>query len=226
MSAKPKRLTLAFYNLDNGRPDAVVNKEIGAILATRPAVFGGAEATGLRLGTFPEYHRVRDTSSRSRENIIMLVRKDLDFERGGWVDMDGTWPRTEGPGIHEARSYPWGTVEGQRVAIVHLEPNNARDADRLQAQSIDALAELNADITFGDFNGRRGEPGKDAPDALARRIRGRTVGGRIDCAVLRNRLSYTDLDYPTKVGKFGRRVRLAGDHGHAFTVTVVLPPAR
>lgn len=211
-----------FYNLDNGRPDTVVNAEIKAILSTRPAIFGGCEATGLRIDAHSEYRRVRDTSTRSRANMVMLVRKDLPFKAGGWLDFDSTWPRTQGPGVHEPRSFPYATVAGQLVAVVHLPPENAVNADRLQAECINALGDLNPDLTIGDFNGRRGDAGRDAPDALARQVCGRTVGHRIDCAVVGKELRVTGVDYPTKAGKIGRRVPLAGDHGHGFRFDVYL----
>lgn len=222
MTRRRRREAVWFYNLDNGRPDAVVNQEIKAILSTRPAIFAGCEATGLRIDDHPEYRRVRDTSTRSRSNMVLLVRKDLPFKAGGWIDFASTWPRTEGPGTHEPRSFPHATVLGQVVAVVHLPPENAAKADWLQAECIDALAALNPDIAIGDFNGRKGDPGRDAPDALARRIRGRTVGVRIDCAVVRNGLRVRGVKYPTKVGKIGRRVRLLSDHHHALRFDVYL----
>lgn len=211
------------YNLDNGRPDALVNREIAHILDTRPLVLIGVEATGLKAMRHPDYRLIRDRSTKSRDNILAYVHRGHRYQPGGWLDLHGTWPRTEGPGIHEARSFPWFWVEGLKVAGVHLPPNNAQGRDQLQTECIDALIDLDPDIASGDFNGRKGDPGSGKPDALAHELGARVVGERIDCAVVRRGIRVSRVRYPERAGRLFGRVQLQSDHQHAFRFTIDIP---
>lgn len=210
-----------FYNLDNGRPDALVNREIGKILDTKPLVLVGAEATGLQVAQRPDYHTVRDSSSKSRANMVAFVRKShAHFRFGHWVDLQGTWARTKYAGVHEARSFPVFWANGMKFAGVHLPPRNAHPRLLLQGEAIHALASIrNLDIAVGDFNAKAGDLGP-GPDRLARKIGARTVGDRIDCAVVASDLLVSRVAYPTRLGRRFRRVAAASDHGHAFHFSV------
>lgn len=210
------------YNLDNGRPDALVNREIAHILDTRPLVLVGVEATGLTATRHPEYRRIRDRSTLSRENIVVYVHRDARYKPGGWLDLHGTWPRTEYAGTHEPRSFPWFWVDGLKVVGVHYPPNNAQGRNRLQEECNLALTELCPDIAVGDFNGRRGDPGIGRPDALAAELDGRVVGNRIDCAVVRSVVRTSRVRYPDRAGPLLSKVRLRSDHGHAFKFNVAI----
>lgn len=223
MGIRRARPVVWTYNLDNGRPDALVNREIKHILDTRPLVLIGVEATGLDAMGHPDYRLIRDKTTKSRENILAYVHRGYGYRPGGWIDMAGTWPRTEGPGTHEARSFPWWHVAGIKIAAVHLPPNNAQGRDRLQTECIGALIDLDPDIASGDFNGRRGDPGPGKPDALAHELDARVVGERIDCAVVRRGLRVSRVRYPGRAGRLFRRVQLQSDHQHAFRFNIDLP---
>jgi hypothetical protein len=239
--------TLWFYNLDNGRPDPTVNHELSLILAmSNPLVVVGAEGVGLGAAHDPGYTLVRDVSTKSRANILAYVRKDAEFAFGRWLDMEGTWPRTEFDGIHEPRSFPVFWVNGVQIAGVHLPPVNAHPRVPLQTESLDSLtralgpwnrggwddrsatsqaaAIARPRIAIGDFNGRRGDP-DPSPDTLARALNGRTVGDRIDCAVVTGDVEVRGFEYVDKVGPPQRRASLGSDHGHAYRLDVSLPVA-
>lgn len=222
MTSKARPVVWA-YNLDNGRPDDLVNLEIAHILDTRPLILGGVEATGLDAMRHPDYRLIRDRSTKSRANILAYIHRGARFSHGGWLDLHGTWPRTEGPGIHEARSFPWFWVNGLKVVVVHYPPNNAKGRNRLQEECNLALAELRPDIAVGDFNGRKGDPGIGKPDALAHELGGRVVGDRIDCAVVRGTVRVSRVAYPDRAGQLFTKVQLRSDHQHAFRFRLDLP---
>lgn len=201
-----------FYNLDNGRPDKVINRELKQMLDLGPAVVAGAEATGFKPERHENYRLLRDTTNKSRENIIVYIRRDLKYNFIDWLDMRGTWPRTEYKGTHEPRSFPLFVVDGILATVVHFPPNNARGADVLQAECVNALAKVRGlGTAIGDFNGRKGEKGI-GPDTLAQKIGGRTIGARIDCAVVADRFDVSGHGYPEKING----VPLRSDHHRAF----------
>jgi hypothetical protein len=216
VNPRPDELRFGSYNCDNGRPDPRVNLELDRLLDLLD-VLVCCEATGLHVDRRDSHRLIRDRSTTSRENQFAFVRRDLDYEPGGWLDHSGTWPRPKYPhlGNHEPRSFPWFTVEGLVVVGVQLPPDNAHPRGPLQMESIRRLVALNPDVALGDFNARRGEDGP-GPDLLAARIGGRTIGRRIDCAVVRQGLKVSDIDYPMRLG----RVQLLSDHRRASTFTV------
>lgn len=225
------------YNLDNNRPDDQVAYELEAFARLpRLAVLGIVEAIGNTLIDLPGFQKIRSTKNRSRLNIAAYVRDDLDISSISWIDLERTWPRTEGPGIHEARSILAMDVEDTQVIVGHQGPPNIPTAAWVQQEGIDELTTLMAPwkragwierqrkhqkaakakqrIALADWNRRKGEPGP-GPDMLAQRIGGKVIGGRIDAAVVRN-VDVTMYGYPERVAG----TRLLSDHGHAFFMEV------
>lgn len=230
-----------FYNLDNYRNPGVVKAELEAIaLHWEPGVLALCEVIGNELPGLPGYRLVRDQSTRSRQNIAAYIRDDLPLNGHHWVDLHGTWPRTEGPGVHEARSYLVLHLGRMQHPIAHQPPKNARNAWTLQQEGINALARVMAPwkrrewrtgrprlarviarlrprLLVWDANRRAGENGP-GPDQLATRTAGWVHGGqRIDSAVSRGGIRVKPVTKSGRVG--GRRgVNLASDHRGAIRV--------
>lgn len=229
---------IAFYNLDNNRDDGVVREELLAAADRGYALLGLCETIGNRLVDLKGYERISDNTTRSRQNIAAYVRKDLPITNVDWHDCSFRWPRTEGPGIHEPRS--WLLLEvGQRETQVLIGHQPSRYVDGAlagQQEGIDVCERYMAPWTrqgwtsrlgkhqraarkkprlaLADWNRRSGESGP-GPDALARAIRGRVDGGGIDAMVSRN-VDVRDWRYVQRIGD----VRLHSDHKHAFEAVV------
>lgn len=193
-----------FYNLESWRGRDVV-PEIRALLEDRPLLLGLCECLGNRLPEVPGYRLIRDGSRKSRANIAAYVRDDVPLEGIEWIDLSGTWPRTQGPGVHEARSYLLLTLGRMHVVVWHQPPKNARNAWTLQLEGINRvvarlapwrrrpwrkarsrvrvlLSKLRPRLVIGDANRRKGENGP-GPDMLATQLGGETYGPWIDCLV-------------------------------------------
>lgn len=209
------------YNLDNNRPDqAQLAREIHALLEDEPLALVCVEAIGNQLPSVRRYDTLTDRSTRSRANMALYVREDADRTDLRWVDLDTTWQRTEGPGIHENRAFPWVVADGLQIIGVHQQPNRTNTTLEGQAEGIGALSRLMARgpehrpaVAIGDYNRRVYETGP-GPRTLASRIGGKVYGQRIDCAVgrgVKGRSRYvTEVD----------GVRLRSDHGHAQRLEV------
>lgn len=215
-----KRIAWA-YNLDNNRPDQKqLAAEIAAILATEPIALVGLEAIGNHLPTVRGYDRLGGEGNRSRQNVVIYVDENTDRTDLRWIDLDTTWQRTEGPGEHEARSFPWLIADGLQLIGVHQQPQRTNTTTTGQAEGIGALsramgrgAEGRPSLALGDFNRRVYEPGP-GPRTLATRVGGKVYGQRIDCAVGRG--VKARATYVQQVGG----VRLLSDHGHALRLDV------
>lgn len=214
-------LDVWFYNLDNGRKLATVQAEVEAILSTKPAILGASEATGYRFKPIPGYVLVSDGSRKSRANIVAWVRADLTTKRPfrRWLDLTMSWPRTKFSGTHEPRSFLRTRIGRVRVFVVHQPPPNLgalttkgqrEGISRLRRAIAPRFWPLRPVVVVGDMNARAGQSGP-GPSLLAEQVKGSVVGGRIDCAVVRN-MQAAQVAYPTKVAG----VALGSDHGHAF----------
>lgn len=230
-----------FYNLDNGRPHSVVQHELAAIASTRPAFIGACEATGYRFEPLPGLVLARDRSTPARANIASWVRRDLAGPTGEqrWLDLSTTWPRTDRGGIHEPRSFQRRHVGRIPVFTAHQVPPHIDLTDVGHQEGVDALAgamdptrtsewqerpreqqeqaRQRPRVLLWDANRRPGEPGP-GPSLLARQIGGRTVGHRIDGAVVRGDCKASAVDYPDRVAG----VELLSNHGHAFRFTLTV----
>lgn len=230
-----------FYNLDNGRPGRVVQEELEAIASTGPAFIGTCEANGYTFDPLPRLELVRDRSTPSRANIASWVRKDLagDLEQR-WLDLSTTWPNTDRPGIHAPRSFQGVLVGRIPVFTAHQPPPHVGAATAVgQQEGVDALtraiapwhradwtrrepaeqerARARPRVLLWDANRRPGDAGP-GPTMLARQVHGRSVGHRIDGAVVSGIAHATRVDYPERVAG----VRLGSDHHHAFRFTLTV----
>lgn len=228
-SWRRRRWAVWFYNLDNHRPNEVMVREVAAILSTRPAILGFSEAVGYDMPEIDGYRLIRQAGKHvppGRENIGAYVRDDIEVTDVTWTDQTQTWSRTEGPGTHWPRSILTFRADGILVAVVHQPPLGTDNSAAAQAEGINALLALNPDIVIGDMNRKPGSTGP-GPTVLARHVGARTVGDRIDCAVVhRSRLigRVRRVRYPVRAGRRRRhKVRLRSDHGHAFRFTLVRP---
>lgn len=214
------------YNVDNYRKDQDrLAREIHAILDTGPLLFFAIECRGNRLPAVRGYDRLLHKHDESlsqmrnaaRYNTITYVREGADRTELRWIDLGTTWPRTKGPGTHEPRSFPWLVVEGLQGIGVHQQPKRTATTIDGQAEGIGALAramgrgaEDRPAVALGDFNRRKFEPGP-GPATLAKRIGGKALGNRIDCAVTNTHV-VGKATYLSKVGG----VPLLSDHPHAL----------
>ncbi|WP_228941856.1 hypothetical protein [Nocardioides sp. Leaf374] len=223
-----------FYNLDNHRADDQVARELRAIASTRPATIDLVECVGNRLPDLPGYRLLRNTGGkrrRERANVAAYVRDDLPAAGPSWIDLHRTWPRTHGPGTHEARSFMLYRLGRIGRLVWHQPPRNARGWEGLQQEGLDAVAEvmrprveggrarralsrLRPRMATGDTNSVTGDAGPN-PDVLARRIGGKVHNGhRIDNVVVRGAIKVLDTDVVHTVAG----VRLRSDHKHALRI--------
>ena len=236
MTARVERVL--FYNLDNNRDTAQVNKEIKALLdldsplKERPAVVGFCEAF-YSLNSYKGFTKVRNTKNKSRKNIAAYVREDLFGGDVKWHDLKETWSRTNpgATGQHEPRSYVSFLLGQMQFIVLHQPPKQVDNAKAAQKEGIDLLVSLmkpkedasdkqrsRPRIALGDYNKRKGEP-SPGPDDLAERISGANVANKIDTAVRRGDGSIKNESYPEKIGG----VTLKSDHGHAFRFDLSVP---
>jgi hypothetical protein len=240
-TSDPIDLDLWFYNLDNGRPHDVVQRELEAIASTGPAFIGGCEATGYQFDPLPGLVLARDRSRPARANIASWVREDLARDpTHRWHDLKTVWPRTDFPGTHEPRSYQHRLLGWIPVLTAHQPPPHLGHLTEVgQAEGIEVLARAMAPwlrsgweerpaeqreralarprVLLWDANRRPGEPGP-GPTMLAEQIGGRTVGHRIDGAVLCGDAEPSRVEYPERVAG----VELKSDHHHAFRFTLTV----
>lgn len=233
-----KTYSLAFYNLRVGRPAGQVEKEIRAILNEwRPAILGLCEALGYDLPGVQDYVKIRDASSKSRENIAAYVKASLDGpDKIQWHDMEETWSRTERPGTHEARSWLEFRAGKLQALIGHQPPKGTDNTKAAQSEGIElckkrmapwtradwserseedkADAKAQARIALADWNRKPGEEGP-GPTQLAEKIGGYTIGKKIDGAVARQ-AELVSSSYPEWAGS----VDLCSDHLCAFSCKV------
>lgn len=230
-----------FYNLDNGRPHDVVQRELDAIASTRPAFIGSCEATGYTFDPLKDLVLARDRSRASRANIAAWVREDLAGELDQrWFDCKTTWPRTDRPGTHEPRSFQGVLVGRIPVFTAHQPPPHLGKLTEVgQREGIDVLTKAIAPwhredwtqrapehrvrarerprVLLWDANRRPGEEGP-GPTLLAKQLEGRSVGHRIDGAVICGDAKASDADYPERVAG----VPLRSDHHRAFRFTLTV----
>ena len=210
------------YNLDNNRPDQhQLARELQAIASEDPLVIACVESIGNRLPRLRGYVLYGDDSTRSRANVAAYVRRDARVGDVRWTDLKETWRRTQGPGIHEPRSFLTVVADKVQVTTLHQCPKGTSNTLAAQAEGIDALESLmnrgpddRLAIAIGDFNRRRREAGP-GPDLLAARVGGRVVGTRIDAAVVRG-AKRARARYLTHVAG----VPMRSDHKHAMRLEV------
>ena len=233
-----------FYNLDNYRKDQQVKAELEAMASRQPAMIGLCEVVGNTLPALDGYKLIRSklrdgsTLARSRSNIALYVRRDLPVWNVRWIDCEQSWPRTQGPGTHEPRSYLSLRVGLTKVIVAHQPQRPIGDADTRVAlyfarqEGISRLAlamtpkgkdgslrlriaKRRPVILMADFNARSGE--RQGPDTLAAKIDGRVYGGeRIDNVVARGNVWVSKVDVVTRVAG----VALESDHHHAIRFTI------
>lgn len=221
-----------FYNLDNYRSDRQVELELQALADTGVKLIALCEVIGNKLPRLAGYTLVQDRSTRSRLNIALYVHDSLPLRGHRWIDLEGTWPRTKGKGVHEARSYLVVRIGRMQLIVAHQPPKNARHARVLQQEGIDALARAMTPwrrkrsklvraygrrvprLLVWDANRKSGEFGP-GPDALAREIDGSVHGGeRIDSALTRGDIKVVVVH---KTGRV-RGTKLRSDHRGAIRV--------
>lgn len=207
------------------RPVDQVAAEIRAILSTGPAVLGLNEAVGHALPHVRGYQQVRDRTTESRANIAAYVRRDVPLTNVRWHDLEETWSRTQHDGQHPPRSFVSFHAGGCKVAVAHQAPKGTDNTIAAQTEGITVLAEVLDTKTVGrpalvlmDANRRRRETGP-GPAVLARRLGGRVVGDRIDCAVVAGDVRVVEHRYVRRIRVDGRTVRLRSDHPHALRFT-------
>lgn len=231
---------IRFYNLESWRRRDTL-PEIRALLEDRPLVLGLCECLGNRLPDVHGYRIVDDRTNRSRANVAAYVRDDVPLERIEWLDLEGTWPRTEGPGIHEARSFLLLTLGRARLVIWHQAPKGAANSWTLQLEGLNrvvrvlapwrrkawrkaagrtrvALAKLRPRLVIGDGNRRKGESGP-GPDMLAAQLDGTVHGPWVDALTTGGQVTVTDSRKLPRVD--GQP--LDSDHLGAVSYTVRVP---
>jgi hypothetical protein len=228
---------LKFYNVDNNRDPAQVNKELRALLDGGPAVLGLCETTGLSLPSVDGYRIVRDRSRPGRDNISAYVDLDLDLSDVKWFDLKQTWSNPNQPGQHWPRSILEFRAGRLRVWVAHAPPRYTDNETGSQREHVDKLvarmapwttdgwegdkasAKQTARVCLWDANRKKGE-GDHGPDSLDRRCDGATSGAKIDCGSWRGGdvKQGQDVSYPTTVDG----VKLKSDHGHAFRFELAL----
>lgn len=234
-----------FYNVGPGRDEGQVEREVRAMLAFRerptdPAVaeLRLVEAIGYHpLPTVPGYELIFDRSTEARANVATYVRSDLASDHR-WLDLKGTWPKTDHPGTHAPRSF-LNTRVGRCAGVTAHQPppftrvelpqlhREGQDAlgqllDPRRRESFRALARSDQDQALSrprwvayDANADRNDA-DPSPKTLARAIGGQLVGSRIDCVVLRGDVECREFEYLPEVRHDGDLVRFLTDHNHAL----------
>jgi hypothetical protein len=128
-----RRCSFACYNLapagDMDRGPDFVQRELAAIANNlspdperrRPKVIGICEAVDRTMPELERFNLVRSTLNRSRANIALYVRDDLEIGAPEWVMHTRTWPRPLHPelGPHEPRATLVVPVENWTVVVSH-----------------------------------------------------------------------------------------------------------
>lgn len=154
-----KRLTFVFYNLapagDPNRGPAFVERELRALanLPKRPwfprrKVIAVAEAINRTLPELPGYTLIHSTETPSRANVALYVLDRLKVGKVEWVDHEVTWPRTEHPGTHEARSTLIVEVQGWTIIVSHAPPAG-RGTRPARSEWVRKMAALLRRVAFG-----------------------------------------------------------------------------
>lgn len=180
----------------------------------KPAVINLQEAIGYTLPTLPGYRLIRDTSRPGRANLATYVRNDLPITDVQWTDLRDTWPRTEHPGTHPARSLLAFTAGNVRWVNLHQPPVGGHPkAENYHAiQHLFAVSSLPT-VAAGDWNAAGSSP--YSPSTLARTIDGEAASAtEIDNGVVSH----------GRISKSVWRRRFLGlllgsDHRHAFVFT-------
>ena len=224
-----------FYNLDNYRRPRQVARELRAIATRRPETIDLVECTGNVLPDLPGYDLIRSMANDGRRGIAAYVRSDLPHTNGQWVDHKQTWRRTQQPGVHPARATLVYRLGRMQRLVAHQAPKFTSNTRAAQLEGVvligtvmspwrrrgwparptlhQAREWLRPRMLMWDANRRAGESGP-GPTMLAKRVRGRVVGGSwIDSAVVR-RVRVRSVDSIRVVDG----VRLESDHGHAIRI--------
>ena len=233
-SSSQTKLRLVVMNADNFRGPAVAD-ELRSLVPYTPAVIAVVEAIGNPTPPLPGYELLASDKTPGRSNVAAYVRRDLNPRNVAWHPCQRTWPRTEGPGPHwprEALTFDAGHPDTPSHVVVAHHPPTAPGSGPARDEHYQLLVELARKADHGplfvlfDGNG--------VQDRLARRIGGRVIGTKIDCAVARDvaRKPKPDWTYLsswprlTPAGTADGRVRFGGDHGHIFAADVWLPEPR
>ncbi|MBT56574.1 MAG: hypothetical protein CMF72_24640 [Mameliella sp.] len=227
-----------FYNLDNNRRARQVAREIRAMAKDKPDTIELVECIGNRLPLLPGYGILRDTTTRSRENVAVYYRAGLPVEGPWWIDLRETWDRTNpgATGVHEARSYLVYRIGGFQRIVAQQPPNFTDNSRAAQLEGLYALADRLAPwrrsrswgtagpwrrlvqrarprMLTWDAQRRVGETGP-GPDMLAGLVGGRVhLGGRIDHLIERH-VRVRSARFVEVVNG----VALESDHGRAVRV--------
>lgn len=217
-------LDLFVVNADNYRHPA---EEVGLELATiaaafRPAVIGVVEGLGNKLPEIPGYQRLRDVTSKPRENVAAYVRDDLAVSHVAWLDMDHGWPRTEGPGEHEPRSILTFRIGGRVRVLVAHDPDPrakgpAREEHRHTLRHLARRYRLWPVLILEDSNG-------NAPWLLRQVPSLRRFGEKVDTVLARG-ARRGHARYLSTFPRTDRRgsLEFRGDHGHVLRVGLKIP---
>jgi hypothetical protein len=228
-----------YYNLRVGRDRHQVEREVRAILSTRPALAGFSEAIGYPLPEIAGYWKLRDTSTPGRANVAAYVRIDFPVRGIEWTDCEETWTRPKHGGRHWARSILSFRMARVPAIVGHQPPRFTDNVTAAQLEGIRKMAALMSPeprvkkvtkaarkkarqrprLALADFNRRASEPGP-GPRTLARLIGGRVVPRRrIDALVYRGQVRVLWFRRPTKVAG----VQLRSDHSNALYVRLWIP---
>lgn len=212
------------FNIDNYRPDqGQLAEELHAINEQwDPFLIFCIEAIGNRLPRLDGMTLLQDDSTPSRANIAVYVDKHARHTGLNWIDLKTTWPRTEGPGIHPPRSFPWLVPNGLQAIGVHQAPKNAKTVMEAQREGIEALESLmgrgvptRASLALGDFNRSKTDLGP-GPATLAKAIGGKVLGERIMCGVGKNLGLLHKSTYHTSADG----IPIKADHGNYQRVRI------
>lgn len=205
--------------LSSGAAQRQVFSEVRALLSTRPYAVTLCEAINWTLLPSPGYVLLRDTSTPGRENVAAYV-KSSSYLGHRWVDLKETWPRTDHPGEHPARSILVIRLKSVQLIALHQPPRAAGAA--AMEEGLTAVERIlkpgflksrfRPRIAIGDYNARCGE--RFGPDKLSGRV---ADCHHIDTAVTRN-VRVSGVTYPTAVNG----LKLSSDHNHVLRLGVRL----
>ena len=235
-------LVVWVVNADNYRGPAVAT-ELRALHAYYEAdIIGVVEAVGNRLPHLPGMACVVG-QIRSRDNIAVYVRASL--LRGGrirprWHDMEKTWPRTEGPGQHPARSFLVFRVWLLQVVVAHIPPA-VPGAGPAREECIEAIVRVMAPWTRPGWKRlrqvqrfvQRRRPrlllvdANGADEILARLADLEVTGVRVDTVLGGGDVEFGPHHYVEAFapppGARGQVVPFRGDHKHVLRATAHVP---